>query len=102
MDEKAAKRQLLAALDPEFYREVITPRWLDTELAVRWRSRRYSLTSWRCGGVPTPTECPLCPGHFHDTAQCPIIRKSERQKTNHLCCPTVGLEKNIFTLREYR
>ncbi|KAK3238136.1 hypothetical protein CYMTET_51832 [Cymbomonas tetramitiformis] len=33
MDEKAAKRQLLAALDPEFYREVITPLRLDTELA---------------------------------------------------------------------
>ncbi|KAK3234078.1 hypothetical protein CYMTET_55659 [Cymbomonas tetramitiformis] len=33
MDEKAAKRQLLAALDPEFYREVITPMRLDTELA---------------------------------------------------------------------
>ncbi|KAK3257051.1 hypothetical protein CYMTET_33848 [Cymbomonas tetramitiformis] len=33
MDEKAAKRQLLAALHPEFYREVITPLRLDTELA---------------------------------------------------------------------
>ncbi|KAK3279395.1 hypothetical protein CYMTET_12719 [Cymbomonas tetramitiformis] len=32
-DEKAAKRQLLAALDPDFYREVITrPLRLDTEL----------------------------------------------------------------------
>ncbi|KAK3284938.1 hypothetical protein CYMTET_7435 [Cymbomonas tetramitiformis] len=33
MDEKIAKRQLLAALDPEFYKEVITPLRLDTELA---------------------------------------------------------------------
>ncbi|KAK3279122.1 hypothetical protein CYMTET_12979 [Cymbomonas tetramitiformis] len=33
MDEKTAKRQLLAALDPEFYREAITPLRLDTELA---------------------------------------------------------------------
>ncbi|KAK3282428.1 hypothetical protein CYMTET_9833 [Cymbomonas tetramitiformis] len=34
LDEKTAKRQeLLAALDPEFYRDVITPLRLDTKLA---------------------------------------------------------------------
>ncbi|KAK3285535.1 hypothetical protein CYMTET_6867 [Cymbomonas tetramitiformis] len=33
MDEKTAKRQLLAALDPELHREVITPLRLDTKLA---------------------------------------------------------------------
>ncbi|KAK3276335.1 hypothetical protein CYMTET_15583 [Cymbomonas tetramitiformis] len=33
LDDKAARRQLLAALDAEFYREVITPLPLDTELA---------------------------------------------------------------------
>ncbi|KAK3232576.1 hypothetical protein CYMTET_57080 [Cymbomonas tetramitiformis] len=33
LDDEAAKRQLLAALDTEFYKEVITPLRLDTELA---------------------------------------------------------------------
>ncbi|KAK3272901.1 hypothetical protein CYMTET_18828 [Cymbomonas tetramitiformis] len=33
LDDEAAKRQLLAALDADFYKEVITPLRLDTELA---------------------------------------------------------------------
>ncbi|KAK3281753.1 hypothetical protein CYMTET_10486 [Cymbomonas tetramitiformis] len=33
LDDWAAKRQLLAALEPSFYKEVITPLCLDTELA---------------------------------------------------------------------
>ncbi|KAK3270395.1 hypothetical protein CYMTET_21205 [Cymbomonas tetramitiformis] len=37
LDEKAAKRQLLAALDPVFYKEVVTPLRLDTELAKEFQ-----------------------------------------------------------------
>ncbi|KAK3274213.1 hypothetical protein CYMTET_17590 [Cymbomonas tetramitiformis] len=64
LDEKAAKRQLLAALDPEFYREVITPLRLDTELAKVGIEEVYTHIL---------EECPLCPGHFHDTARCPAV-----------------------------
>ncbi|KAK3275265.1 hypothetical protein CYMTET_16593 [Cymbomonas tetramitiformis] len=109
LDEKAAKRQLLAALDPEFYREVITPLRLDTELAKVGIEEVYThiLEVWWCANpdgpptrpkaaapIPTHTpfglayaggeprdisdfleefECPLCPGHFHDTARCPEV-----------------------------
>ncbi|KAK3280240.1 hypothetical protein CYMTET_11911 [Cymbomonas tetramitiformis] len=113
LDDKAAKRQLLAALDGEFYREVITPLRLDTELAKVAIEEIYNhvLEVWWCAHLnapkltPSPTpfvaayaggdrsdvqdfldelgrghclaclpsECPLCPGHYHDTARCPAV-----------------------------
>ncbi|KAK3280416.1 hypothetical protein CYMTET_11742 [Cymbomonas tetramitiformis] len=59
MDEKTAKRQLLAALDPEFYKEVIiTPLRLDTELAKVALKEicTHILEVWWCAhpnGVPS-------------------------------------------------
>ncbi|KAK3238547.1 hypothetical protein CYMTET_51449 [Cymbomonas tetramitiformis] len=71
LDEKAAKRQLLAALDPEFYREVITPLRLDTELAKVGIEEMYThiLEVWWCANpngttrpktaAPIPTHAPV-------------------------------------------
>ncbi|KAK3260853.1 hypothetical protein CYMTET_30212 [Cymbomonas tetramitiformis] len=65
MDEKAAiKRQLLAALDPEFYREVITPLRLDTELAKMTLEEIFAhvLEVWWCAhpnGAPSRAKVTL-------------------------------------------
>ncbi|KAK3232720.1 hypothetical protein CYMTET_56938 [Cymbomonas tetramitiformis] len=85
LDDEAAKRQLLAALDTEFYKEVITPLRLDTELAKASIEEVYThiLEGIRAQGARSISfhsassafvqECPLCPGHFHDTARCPEV-----------------------------
>ncbi|KAK3242855.1 hypothetical protein CYMTET_47473 [Cymbomonas tetramitiformis] len=70
LDDKAAKRQLLAALDAEFYREVITPLRLDTELAKVGIEEIYThiLEVWWCShpdGPPTrPKATPPSPTHM--------------------------------------
>ncbi|KAK3253294.1 hypothetical protein CYMTET_37449 [Cymbomonas tetramitiformis] len=72
LDDEAAKRQLLAALDVEFYKEVITPLRLDTELAKVGIEEIYThvLEVWWCANpdgpparpkaaAPVPTHTPL-------------------------------------------
>ncbi|KAK3250591.1 hypothetical protein CYMTET_40035 [Cymbomonas tetramitiformis] len=70
LDDEAAKRQLLAALDPLFYKEVITPLRLDTELAKVGIKEIYThvLEVWWCAypngpnrpqAMPAPTHTPL-------------------------------------------
>ncbi|KAK3245401.1 hypothetical protein CYMTET_45028 [Cymbomonas tetramitiformis] len=51
LDEKAAKRQLLATLDPNFYKEVITPLRLDTELAKVNIEEIYTHVLEVCSGL---------------------------------------------------
>ncbi|KAK3278973.1 hypothetical protein CYMTET_13123 [Cymbomonas tetramitiformis] len=134
LDEKAAKRQLLAALAPHFYQEVITPLRLDNELTKVSLEEIYTHVL-EVTAAPSPPhvpaaayaapherdvrsfveefqrvirdaaalledlkhvgedahadpplerrfgdrqkgsggECPLCPGHYHDTARCPAM-----------------------------
>ncbi|KAK3276879.1 hypothetical protein CYMTET_15078 [Cymbomonas tetramitiformis] len=71
LDDEAAKRQLLAALDPVFYKEAITPLRLDTELAKVGIEEVYThvLEVWWCANpngppnrpkvVPVPAHTPL-------------------------------------------
>ncbi|KAK3284920.1 hypothetical protein CYMTET_7447 [Cymbomonas tetramitiformis] len=71
LDDEAAKRQLLAALDVEFYKEAITPLRLDTELAKVGIEEIYThvLEVWWCANpdgppnrpkaVPIPAHTPL-------------------------------------------
>ncbi|KAK3270048.1 hypothetical protein CYMTET_21532 [Cymbomonas tetramitiformis] len=72
LDDEAAKRQLLAALDTDFYKEVITPLRLDTELAKVSIEEVYThiLEVWWCANpngpptrpkaaAPVPTHTPL-------------------------------------------
>ncbi|KAK3258487.1 hypothetical protein CYMTET_32464 [Cymbomonas tetramitiformis] len=72
LDDEAAKRQLLAALDTEFYNKVITPLRLDTELAKVSIEEVYThiLEGWWCANpngpptrpkaaAPIPTHTPL-------------------------------------------
>ncbi|KAK3287016.1 hypothetical protein CYMTET_5454 [Cymbomonas tetramitiformis] len=66
LDDKAAKRQLLAALDGEFYREVITPLRLDTELAKVAIEEIYNhvLEVWWCAHPNGPPTRPkVVPSH---------------------------------------
>ncbi|KAK3252665.1 hypothetical protein CYMTET_38046 [Cymbomonas tetramitiformis] len=72
LDDEAAKRQLLAALDAEFYKEVITPLRLDTELAkvsieevythvleVWWSANPNGPPTRPKTAAPVPTHTPL-------------------------------------------
>ncbi|KAK3267016.1 hypothetical protein CYMTET_24397 [Cymbomonas tetramitiformis] len=68
LDDEAAKRQLLAALDVEFYKEVITPLRLDTELAKVGIEEIYThvLEVWWCanpGGPPSRPKAVPAPTH---------------------------------------
>ncbi|KAK3237775.1 hypothetical protein CYMTET_52176 [Cymbomonas tetramitiformis] len=60
LDDTAAKRQLLAALDGEFYRDVITPLRLDTELAKVGIEEIYThvLEVWWCANPDGPPTRP--------------------------------------------
>ncbi|KAK3251651.1 hypothetical protein CYMTET_39015 [Cymbomonas tetramitiformis] len=57
LDDQHAKRQLLSALDPEFYKEVITPLRLDTELDKYSIEEIYAHVCevWWCAQPEGPT-----------------------------------------------
>ncbi|KAK3262143.1 hypothetical protein CYMTET_28985, partial [Cymbomonas tetramitiformis] len=57
LDDQHAKRQLLSALDPEFYKEVITPLRLDTELDKVTIEEIYTHVCevWWCAHPEGPT-----------------------------------------------